>query len=402
MSLNQTNKPKKILVIGAGLAQADAICKAKRLGYYVMASDGAADAVGLKYANESKIIDVRDVGANLEWAREKKVDGVISYASDVTLPTVAAIREVMGLPGLDRVPMEISLDKSRQREVLGKAGLPQPEFRVAINWNGCCHAAGEIELPLVVKPADNSGSRGVFVVRHKDELHQAFQAAFFHSKLGKVVVEEFIDGVELTVEGLSINRKHRILAISDKIKPAGDYCVATQLAYPADISAEMEQQVSSIMQKAYDQLGIDNSPTHSEVIIGSHGPKIIEIGCRGGGFYVFTRAVEAASGYPIVENWTRMCTGDAADEVETQRRGVVLRFLAAQPGTLVDCKGIEEANDIDGVDCGLFVNKGDIIPRLVNDGSRTGWMLAVASDRAKALAKADRVSSLIRFNVESH
>lgn len=112
---------KRILVIGAGVAQKDAIVRTKKLGYEVCASDGSPHALGLKEANLSKIIDVKDVASNLAWAKKLRVEGVISYASDIALPTVLSIRETLGLPGLGRNPMEISLDKGRQRTLFQQA-----------------------------------------------------------------------------------------------------------------------------------------------------------------------------------------------------------------------------------------------------------------------------------------
>jgi len=391
---------KKILVIGAGLAQADAIRRARELGYHVMASDVSPDAEGLQAAHEGRIIDVRDTERNLQWAREAEIDGVLSYASDITLPTVLAVREALGLPGLGRIPMEISLDKSRQRQIFKKAGLPQPEFAVADNLNELRRAAERIGFPLVIKPVDNSGSRGVALLDAPEQLPSAFTAALENSQKRLIIVEEFIEGTELTIEGFSINGSHHILAISDKFKPEGSYRVATQLAYPAAITDSLEQEVINIICAAYDAAGIDNTPTHSEMILTSDGPKIVEISCRGGGFYVFTHIVEAASGYDIVANWTRMCAGDPVDEINNMKRGVVLGFYAARPGRLVSVTGLEEARLLEGVDTGLFIKPSEIVPELKTDGSRTGWIIARGRDRDQALMRADKARSIVTFHTE--
>lgn len=388
---------KKILVIGAGLAQADAIKRAREIGYYVLASDGSADAPGLNIANEGRVIDVKDTEGNLKWAKEAGINGVISYASDVTLPTVLAIREELGLPGLSRIPMEISLDKSRQRKLFKKAALPQPDFEIVDNEKDFKEAVKRICLPLVVKPVDNSGSRGVTFVNREEQLSSACLTASENSKKKQVIVEGFIEGTELTVEGFSVKGSHYILAISDKFKPEGSYRVATRLSYPAAISHEQEQEVIDLMRAAYDAAEVDNTPTHSEVILTHEGPKIVEIGCRGGGFYVFTRVVEAVSGYDVVGNWTRLCAGDPLEEVKNIKRGVVLGFYAAAPGRLVSVTGLEKVNAIEGVETDLFYKPGDIIPELKTDGSRTGWMIVCAENRVRAVELADRVNRMVRF-----
>lgn len=388
---------KKILVIGAGVAQADAIRRARQTGYYVLASDGSPDAEGLKAADEWRAIDVKDVQGNLAWAREQKVSGVISYASDITLPTVLAVREALGLPGLGRAPVEVSMDKSRQRMLFKQAGLPQPDFEIVENEHTLDKVVKRIGFPLVIKPVDNSGSRGVLVVGKGDELPSAYSTAKENSKKGVVIIEEFIEGTELTIEGFSINGSHHILAMSDKYKPAGSYRVATQLAYPAAISSGHEQEIIKIMCAAYDTAGVDNTPTHSEVILSPAGPKIVEIGCRGGGFFVFTKVVEAVSGYDIVGNWTRMCAGDSVDEIKISKHGVVLGFYAGTPGRLISVKGFEDVQAMEDVETGLFIRPGEIIPELKTDGSRTGWMIVRAQNRDLAVERANLINKMVRF-----
>jgi biotin carboxylase len=391
---------KKLLVIGAGLAQVDAIIRAQEIGYFILASDGSPDAVGLRHADKSRIIDVKDVRANLDWAREEKIDGVISYAMDVALPTVLAIRETLELPGLGRLPMEVSRDKSQQRKRFKKAGLSQPAFEVVDNDRDAERAARKLGFPLVIKPVDNSGSRGVTVIKDASQLSEAYLTALQHIVKGQIILEQYIQGTELTVEGLSIKGEHHILAISDKFKPEGPYRVATQLAYPAAITPLQEKQVIALIRGALDAAEVDNTPTHSEVILTLDDPQLVEIGCRGGGFYVFTRVVEATSGYDIVGNWTRMCAGDPAEDVRIVKKGVVLRFYTATPGKLVSVEGLENAQLCEGVETDLFLKQGDAIPELKTDGSRTGWMIVRGKDRAHAVAQADRVSAMVKFNTE--
>ncbi len=393
-------RSKKLLVIGAGLAQADAIRRAKELGYHILASDGSAYAEGLALADESRVIDVKDAAGNLDWARAAGVDGVLSYASDITLPTVQAVREAMGLPGLSRLPMEISLNKAEQRRRFEEAGLAQPDFEEVRTPESASLAARRLGLPLVLKPVDNAGSRGVTVVENAHELASSFQLVLDHSHCGSVIIEEFMDGLELTVEGFSVRGEHHILAVSDKFKPEGSYRVATQLAYPAAIPADAEMRVVELMRAAYTAAGVDNTPTHSEVILTREGPKIVEISCRGGGFYVFSRVVQAASGYDIVGNWTRLCAGDPVEPVCSERRGVALRFYAPEPGRLVRVEGLEKAQAMEGVMTGLFLKPGEIIPELKTDGSRTGWMITRGTDRAQAVGRADEVSRIVGFFVE--
>ena len=136
------------------------------------------------------------------------------------------------------------------------------------------------------------------------------------------------------------------------------------------------------------------------MIINEEGPQIVEVGCRGGGFYVFTRVVEAASGYDIVGNWTRFCAGDKIEPVKKIRRGVTLRFYAAKPGRLVSVSGLEAAQAMADVQTDIFLKPGDIVPELKTDGSRTGWMITRGKTRDEAVTLADKVSRTVQFTTE--
>lgn len=393
---------KTILFIGAGIAQVDAIKRAKEMGYYVLASDGSDTAPGLKVADESRVIDVKNIDENLSWAKKCSIKGVIGIASDIVLPTVHAIKEKLNLPGLSEIPMRVSLDKSQQRKRFADAGLAQPKYTVLSESYDTDMVVRKIGFPCVVKPVDNAGSRGVAICQNIQELQNALQIAYSYSNQKKLLVEEYMDGVELTVEGISVNGDHHILTISDKFKPESNYRVATQLAYPAAISSYQWQEVEDLMKSAYYAAEIDNSPTHSEVILTSEGPKIVEISCRGGGFYVFTRVVEAASCFDIVKAWICLCAGDEVPKINLQRRGVILRFFAAKPGRLRAVYGLEEAKAAysDNADIGLFIEPGEMIPELKTDGSRTGYIIAQGKDRSEAVSIADKICKMVQFDVE--
>jgi biotin carboxylase len=393
---------KSILVIGAGLAQVDAIEKAKELGYTVLVSDGSPHAPGLKIAHESKIIDVKDIELNLKWAKEANISGVISYASDIALHTVLAIRETLDLPGLNRKALGISLDKAQQRELFQKVGIDQPKFTIIKSREDLQYGIAQINYPCIIKPVDNSGSRGVSFICDESEIEKAYQSAISSSPTGVIILEEFMDGVELTIEGFSVNGEHHILAISDKYKPQGTFCVATQLAYPAAISKKNKEKITNQMIQAYEAAGIDDTPTHSEVILTKDGPKIVEISCRGGGFYVFSKVVQSVSGYDIVKNWTNLCVGEKVELPSVQEQGTVLRFFAAEAGKLQKVEGFRDAMSLQGVEGGLFIQPGEVIPELKTDGSRTGWMITRGRDRDSAVQLADQVSKKVVFFTEPH
>jgi len=189
---------KKIMFIGAGKYQVAGIQKAKETGLFVIATDGNPDAPGLKIADSSYVIDVRDQDANLKVAREHSIDAVLSVASDVSLKAVAEISQKLNLPGIKPDVAECSTDKELMRSAFRNEGVPSPESYRVSSYEDLLKKATKIGYPVVIKPADNAGSRGVKMVTQKTELKEAYENALKNSRKGKVLVEEFMEGVEIS------------------------------------------------------------------------------------------------------------------------------------------------------------------------------------------------------------
>jgi len=128
-----------------------------------------------------------------------------------------------------------------------------------------------VGIPAILKPVDNSGSRGVGVLEKKVTFRIYLKRQWGFSETKEVIIEEIIDGVECTVEGITIDGKHHILAISDKYKPDGYFRVATELCYPARLDEKVIKEIKYLIQKAYTCMEIDYAPTHSEVIVSKMG-----------------------------------------------------------------------------------------------------------------------------------
>ena len=390
---------KRILVLGAGLAQVDCIRSAQAGGYTVIALDGNPEAEGKSVADTFIHLDIMDVEAVLKCAREHEVHGVVSYAAEAPLQSVLAVRTALGLPGLGEEPLSISQDKLRQRRCFD--GLAQPAYR-PLRSREDCQSVSELGFPLIIKPVDSSGSRGVSQVDVLTSVEPAWQAAMEASKMGSAIAESFMEGVEYTVEGISIDGEHHILAISEKAKPPGKYRVATELWYPAQLDADMETRIHRLLRDAYTRAGVDSTPTHSEVIITTDGPKIVEIGCRGGGFYVFSKVVRLVTGYDIALNWTRISAGDPVEPPgQIQRNPVLLYFFSAPPGILQSVSQVDRLKSNPRIEFGFFFQQGERVPELATDGSRAGWAIATA-DSVEALREMyNEILLKVEFRTES-
>jgi biotin carboxylase len=390
-----------LMIIGAGSYQLPGIIKAKEMGITTLAIDRDPDAPGLKIADISCNVDILDIPGAIRVAKEHAITGVMTISSDLAVPAVAAVAQELDLPGISPSVAAIATNKALMRETFLKHRVPSPLF-CRVRTAEEAHAATEtIGFPVVVKPVDNAGSRGVNKVELKTEMMEAFQTARSFSRTGEVIVEGFIEGIECTIEAMTYNNRTEILGISEKKKPAGHYQVATDLTYPPSFSNECILEIKRVITHAIKSMGINFGPTHSEVIVTpDFRVMLVEVAARGGGFRVFSDIIPLVSGVDATTENIKMCLGQKPDIVAKYQRSAVLRFFAPRPGILKEVIGFDKAKKVPNTEVGLFKSVGDTIPPLATDGDRTGFILAWGEDRAEAVRSADTVENSICFIVE--
>jgi len=393
---------KTIMFIGAGKYQLSGIEKAKDLGLKVVAIDRDPNASGFEVADVPVVLDVKDIEGSIRVAKENNIDGVLTIASDIAVPTVAAVANKLGLPGISPEVAKIATNKALMREKFIEYGVPSPRFRKVKTLDEAKEAAEEIGFPVVIKPVDNAGSRGVSKVDKMDELVGAFNYAQKHSRIGEVIMEEFIEGIECTIEGMTYNNKTEILAISEKKKPEGYYRVATDLTYPPSFLKEVMENIKKIVKLAIEAIGVDIGPTHSEVIVTPQWkPVLLEVAARGGGFGIFSDVIALVSGVDAITENIKISIGKKPDIMPKYEKGVVLRFFAPPQGRLKKIIGFEQAKLIKDTKVGLFKKVGDIIPPLATDGDRTGYILAWGETRDEAIKRANMVEEKVKFVIKN-
>ncbi len=390
---------QRIMFVGAGPFQAPAIQRAIAMGLTVVATDRDAHAPGLTLAHHGECVDVRDVEGTLAIARQYRVHGILAVSSEVAVPTAARVAEALGLPGIGMAVAERATHKGLQREAFLKAGVPSPEFVRVCDITHALAAVRRLGFPCILKPSDNSGSRGVFKVTGETELSRFFPLTQASTRNQECLIEEFMDGVECTVEALSFKGRHVVLGISGKTKPETSYRVATELIYPPPFDPSLLVRIEDVTIQALDSLGIQDGPSHTEVIVGPAGPRLVEVAARGGGFHIFTRILELLSGVDAVAETIKIALGRTPNLTPTRRRSAVLRFFAPPPGVLTAVSGVEEASRIPNTEFGLFKKVGDTVPELASDGDRTGYLISWGPTKEAALEAADRLERTISFEI---
>jgi len=224
---------KKVMFIGAGDYQKKGIEKAKEMGLLVIATDGNPDAPGLEIADLSYVVDVKDFKENLEIARKNVIGGVLTIASELSVRTVAYICQELRLPGITMETADRCTDKDIMRKAFINSNVPVPNSHSVFNLKELFTEVKKIGFPIVIKPADNAGSRGVKKVNNNNELEAAFDNAMSYSEKKKVIVEEFIEGNESSVEAFVCDGKINILTLSDKVRTPPPYLLDTTVIFPS-------------------------------------------------------------------------------------------------------------------------------------------------------------------------
>lgn len=303
---------KKLFILGGGEMQVPIIKRAKDLGIFCIVSDFNPDAPGFAYADVSLNISTLDFDKTLELAKLHSVDGILT-TSDYPVRTVASVCEVLKLKGLSVYSAEICTNKFMQRKaMMASAEYYVPKHFLFSSVDEINISINNLAFPLIVKPIDSSASRGVSMVESTSELLKTFEVAMEYSLNKKVIVEEFVDGNEYSIESLTQNGTTHIIAITQKevIGSENGFFVESKHVVPANITSKEEEELHKFVKDVIRILKIDNSATHTEVKLSSKGPVLIEIGARLGGDYITSDLVPLAIGVDMLENVIRIALNE--------------------------------------------------------------------------------------------
>lgn len=298
----------KLAVIGANAPSIPFYKQAKALGYYVIGIAWAEGAVCKQYCDKFYPISFKEKEEVLRVCREEKINGITSFSLESALPTVVYVAQAMGLVSNTEECVRLTETKFAQRQAFEKNGIPVPKYGMIEDES----KLKELDFcyPIIVKPLDSGGSQGVTKLDSKEGLVEAFRVAADHSRTKRVIVEEFVDGREFSVETLSHNGKHYILQITDKVTSGAPHFIEMQHHQPADITTELAEKIKAIVEKALTVLKIENSPSHAEIKLNSKGELyIIEIGARMGGDFITSDLVRLSTGYDMVKGAIELAVG---------------------------------------------------------------------------------------------
>jgi biotin carboxylase len=390
-----------LVAISAGHWQKSGIQSAIDAGIRVLALDGDVRAEGFALATKKIVVDIRDPQAVLAAVKSTGIrpDGVVSFVSEIGMPAAALLREYYGLVGPNKEITHALLNKVRQREILQKAAIHVPQWRKFNTIKQAKLYIEELGYPCIVKPSDSSGSRGVTKLDSDEGLHEAVQQALNHSQSRTALIEAFMHGTEYTVETFGDGKIIHILAVTEKVKVSSTVdTVSRELVTPNSLT-KMDI-VADAAVEVLRTLGYLSGPGHTEIILNEQGQAgIVEAAGRGGGFMVFERLVEKASGFDIVLATALQAVELKIPKVINKGRSVMLRFFPSRKGIVKDINGFDEANQILGVEAEPLVSIGQHVGVVMGDGDRLGYIISEGSTPKEARIAADSAESLIKIEV---
>lgn len=388
---------RTIMILGASILQLPAIEKAVEMGLQVVVLDMNPDAVGFAVSGVKKeVISTIDIPGAIKVAKQYHIDGVMTLATDMPMRTVAAIVKECGLVGITEETAIKATDKSIMRKVLHDAGVPVPRFYRVENLREFITAVNHMTTDYMVKPADSSGSRGVLKVKDSDKTKTAYEYARSFSRNGIVVVEECMSGPEVSVETIACNGEIQVIQITDKITTGAPHFV--EMGHTQPTRLDCADEIAKIAIAANKAIGIENGPSHTEIIVTPEGPKIVEVGARLGGDCITTHLVPLSTGINMVEACIRIALGEKPNIRSTLDCGSAIRYFHQRAGVIKDIRGIEEAKQMNGIKQVSIVHGiGERITDITDSGSRMGFVIAQGANADDAAKICEKALSKIRI-----
>lgn len=391
---------KKLLIIGASVLQLPAIKRAKEMGYYVGVIDYDPNAIGITYADEYFNVSTIDVEGVTKTAEEFKPDGIMTLATDMPMRSIAAACERLGLSGISFETAVKSTDKSEMIKAFEENGVEHPWYHIVSSVDELNSKIEKITYPCISKPTDNSGSRGVMLIQNEAELREAIEYSSSNGRSGSVIVEEYMQGPEVSVEIITIDGEPNVLQVTDKLTTGAPHFVEMGHSQPSRLGEENLTRIRDLAKRAVKAVGIENGPAHVEIILTKDGPKMVELGARMGGDCITTHLVPLSTGIDMIEATIKIACGEKPDIKPKFEKASAIRFLDAPVGTITAINGVEAAEKTEGVrEISLTKRIGDMAGEIGSSTDRVGFIIAQADTAEKAVSICETAKEKITVSI---
>nr|WP_321415341.1 ATP-grasp domain-containing protein [uncultured Allomuricauda sp.] len=365
----------KLAIIGASYLQRPLVLKAKEMGLETYCFAWEEGAVCKAVCDHFFPISVLDKEQILSVCKKIKVDGIITIASDIATPTVCYVSQKLGLVSNSPEVAINTTNKAEMRRLFANSGIPSPRFNVvSVNED-----IPEINaFPVIVKPTDRSGSRGVNRASTHKELANCISKAFLESLSKTVIIEEYIEGREVSVEAISWKGRHYILAITDKETSGPPHFVEIAHHQPSNLDETVISEIRNITENALNSLGVMYGASHSEFKIDGDGNIfVIEIGARMGGDFIGSDLVMLSTGYDFLKATINVALNKFEEPKIVKESFAGIYFLSKESERLIPY--FEAENIFDH----YKEQQNNALKTLTNSSDRSGFLIYKSNCRVE-------------------
>ncbi len=403
---------KCLWVVSGGVEAVPGIRQAKDMGLYVVVSDGSPEAPGFQFADHAIVASTYDVQHTLKEALAfhkeiRSIDGVVCFAADVPL-TVSSIAHALGLPGISMETARLASDKLEMKKRFREKGVPIPWFSPVESPDHLKQIISERRQPLVIKPVDSRGARGVLRLTDEVDLAWAYTHAMSFSPTSRVMVEEFLEGPQISTESILLNGKAFTPGFADRnyeyLERFAPFIIENGGEQPSRLAPAEIDQVKSTAEKAALALGIEDGIAKGDLVLTKEGPKVIEIAARLSGGWFSSDQIPLATGVDLIRSAIKISLGEEVDPCELVQnywKGVAIRYFFPRPGRITEIKNLEKVQDMPWIHKMMFfVRPGDILPPVTDHTKRAGFVITQGTDREQAVERARHVIETVEIETE--
>lgn len=396
----------RILILGASNSQINAILKAKQKGHNVVVSDYYEDSPGKAFCDYKEMTSTFDAEGNIEVALRYGVDGVMTMGTDQPVLTAARVAEKLNLPSfLDAATAKAVTNKRVMKRLFTEGCIPTAGYRF-IREDFVPDDLLGLRFPVVVKPLDSQGQRGVYKLDSIDDIRRVFKDVLSFSREEEILVEEYYESSEITVSGWVLDDKVHILTVTDRVTydnfPHIGVCTAHN--FPSRHYKSHFNEIAKITERIVECFQIHNGPIYFQMLIGYEGIKVNEVACRIGGAYedefiplltgvdILDMVIDYSLGIEV--DYTKLINYDIRKNDKTA--SVVMIFT--RPGLVKYMGDMDEIKRLPGVVQAKFnVREGQRIGEIVNATQRAGYMIIEGGDENTLKENIDRAQSRLEL-----
>ncbi|MCJ9430327.1 ATP-grasp domain-containing protein [Kordiimonas marina] len=404
---------KTLLIIGAGMEQAEAYKLAKSKGLTVVGTDMDPEAPAFEFADVRLIASTRDVDETCAvvgaFAKTHKIDGVMTIANDVPY-TVAKVAEMLGVPGAPSEAVARLTNKAEMKRAFQAAGVATPAFCEIRTLAELEAEAGKRSFPMILKPSDGRGAKGVLYLEAEMDLAWAFDHAMSACGSGLLLLEAYYGGPQLSVEGMFIGGRYHAVAFADRnysnLPLTKPYIVEDGGTLPSRFGGDMQEKIRAVIEAGAKAMGLHWGVVKADIVLDDAGePAIIELAGRLSGNYLATHHIPFAYGVDLVGAVMDLCLGDevAPERLVPKRMAYLgVRYFFPPAGRVVAVSGGDEVAALPYVhELMIYRKAGDMQPRIESHGARAGTVMAEGASYEEATERAEACAAMIKFVVET-